>query len=689
MGTLARRTISLIMSVMMVLSCFAGMAFSVGADDVSDMKKTISSMSVGDTFTYGSYPQTDVTSELGSELTAAAPPTGEWTSYNYYYDGEQSDYMKYYDLSYNGSRYRGVYFTKYRPYYWDSTLSAYQSENGYDTNNIYWFRYDPLTWRILDPSTGYVICEDIIDSQAFNNEYYTNGTEDAYGNTAYYNDKTYTHYANNWEYSTIRTWLNESFFVTAFSASERSQIPCTKLTTPAYSALWSDYDVGETGDYVFLPSYQDMLNSSYGFSSDDDYDDMNRRAHSSDYAKSQGVYVSTSYTDKYDKHTSYYRLRSAGSYSDFTTGVHYHGYVNYYWNTYDTDDGIRPALCFNPSSTAPTHVHTEVTIEGKAATCTEKGLTEGVKCSVCGKILKAQEEIPASGHKFKDGKCTVCGAKDPNYKPTEKPTVKPTEKPTVKPTEKTTVPSTTKKPTEKPTEKPAEAPTVKPTEPSTEKPTEAPTAKPTEPSTEKPTVKPTTPSTDKPTEKPTSKPAEKTTAPATEKPTRPEKPTKPDSDMTTFPAAEKPNETTTEPTTKVDEKLEFADNSNVNGKIDEENKKVSIVPNASAGMSLDDFKAMFKGAVSVAVEKIEKVFNGMKFMFGGNEYTFILKGDTSPDGKITAKDARTILRIAARLEQPDDVTKESADIDSDRKVTSKEARSVLRFAAKLQNKINS
>lgn len=346
-----RRTISIIMSVITVLSCFSGLTFSVGADDVADMKKTVSSMSVGETVEFGSYPQTDVTSELGSELTKAAPSTDDWISYNYYYDGEKSDYMKYYDLTYNGSRYRGVYFTKYRPCFWYTTDSSFHSSNGYNTKEVYWFRYDPLKWRILDPSTGYMICEDIIDSQAFNNEYYTNGTCDFYGYTAYYNDKTYTNYANNWEYSTIRTWLNESFFVTAFSASERSQIPCTKLSTPSFSPSYSDYDVGETGDYVFLPSYQDMINSSYGFSSKRSDYDMNRRAHSSDYAKSQGVYVNTSYEDKYGKYTSYYRLRSAGDDSRSTTDVSDYGDVDYYWLTLNTGDGIRPALCFNPSST--------------------------------------------------------------------------------------------------------------------------------------------------------------------------------------------------------------------------------------------------------------------------------------------------------------------------------------------------
>jgi len=46
--------------------------------------------------------------------------------------------------------------------------------------------------------------------------------------------------------------------------------------------------------------------------------------------------------------------------------------------------------------------HTEETIPGKAATCTETGLTDGTKCSVCDKILVAQEVIPALGHDFYD-----------------------------------------------------------------------------------------------------------------------------------------------------------------------------------------------------------------------------------------------------------------------------------------------
>ena len=42
--------------------------------------------------------------------------------------------------------------------------------------------------------------------------------------------------------------------------------------------------------------------------------------------------------------------------------------------------------------------HQEELVKGKAATCTETGLTDGKKCSVCQETLVAQEEIPALGH---------------------------------------------------------------------------------------------------------------------------------------------------------------------------------------------------------------------------------------------------------------------------------------------------
>ena len=54
--------------------------------------------------------------------------------------------------------------------------------------------------------------------------------------------------------------------------------------------------------------------------------------------------------------------------------------------------------------------HTEEIIPAVEATCTETGLTEGVKCAVCGEILVEQEVVPALGHDWKGTGCTRCDA---------------------------------------------------------------------------------------------------------------------------------------------------------------------------------------------------------------------------------------------------------------------------------------
>ena len=59
--------------------------------------------------------------------------------------------------------------------------------------------------------------------------------------------------------------------------------------------------------------------------------------------------------------------------------------------------------------------HTEVVDPAVAATCEKTGLTEGKHCSVCNEVLVAQKETPKTEHKYENGKCSVCGAADPDY----------------------------------------------------------------------------------------------------------------------------------------------------------------------------------------------------------------------------------------------------------------------------------
>ena len=64
------------------------------------------------------------------------------------------------------------------------------------------------------------------------------------------------------------------------------------------------------------------------------------------------------------------------------------------------------------------HGETELK-NAKDATCTEEGYTGDKVCKVCGEVLEQGKVIPKLAHSYKDGKCTVCGVADPNYKPTE------------------------------------------------------------------------------------------------------------------------------------------------------------------------------------------------------------------------------------------------------------------------------
>ena len=59
--------------------------------------------------------------------------------------------------------------------------------------------------------------------------------------------------------------------------------------------------------------------------------------------------------------------------------------------------------------------HDHTTRTETPAACTQDGSVT-VTCDDCGAVLST-ETIPATGHDYKNGKCTVCGAADPDYRP--------------------------------------------------------------------------------------------------------------------------------------------------------------------------------------------------------------------------------------------------------------------------------
>lgn len=279
----------------------------------------------GDYIYFGSYPQTKVSDETLintlNTLAGALPTISNsysWTSYGYY----TSDYMWYIDKDVDGDKYRGVYFTSYR---------SNKGDNGYSKSTVYWFRYEGIRWRVLTESgnRAFLMCDMAIDAQQYD---YDNGS-----------------YSNNYKESTIRKWLNKTFYNTAFIDSQKDIINKTSVdnsarsTNPYNNAIyWNNgenkYACENTLDKIFLLSEYEVTNSVYGFSNDTG-DDYNRQLKSSDYAKSQGCYQ-----DNNNENCSWWLRSSIYSTSYYVRGVDFSGNSNYYNYANDSIGGIVPAL---------------------------------------------------------------------------------------------------------------------------------------------------------------------------------------------------------------------------------------------------------------------------------------------------------------------------------------------------------
>lgn len=290
----------------------------------------------GTIINFGSYPQSKVTDSATLKKLNKEPK--QWESYEYYsgtgfwYDGnmEPSDYMKYADIKLGGEKYRAVTFSEYRPECTGYTHSGgtYQDDNGYFTNNVYYFKYEPLKWRVLDAVTGLVVCDSIIDSQAYNN--YILWAKSDYEHWGDSNN-----YASDWEHSSLRAWLNNEFYNTAFSEIQQDRIK--ELTRENKSTYDSKYDSNPTSDKITLLSYDDVLNTSYGFSSSSSAYDTARQRKGTDYAKCQGLWVSSSYGG-----APLWWLRSPLN-SSMASGVNYYGRASSSTVGY-IDVGVVPAL---------------------------------------------------------------------------------------------------------------------------------------------------------------------------------------------------------------------------------------------------------------------------------------------------------------------------------------------------------
>lgn len=410
-----KKKLKQIISAILVAIMLIGTAPISGINlSVESSAMDLSSYKVGDLIEFGSYPQSEVKDEaLIAELDDM---TKDWQSYGYYSgtgksiriegflvpmridDVEQSDYMKFAEIFYKGNRYRAVYFSKYRPSYSYSppteNMSA-QDDDGYYINQIYYFKYEPLTWRVLDPDEGYVMCNNVIDAQIFQIYEYLNLASNGNDNNLY-NSKDYKDYCSDWKTSSIREWLNNDFYNTAFSQYEKGQIGKSYLENKCFNT--SEYDGAPTYDKIFVMSYFDVKNSKYGFNSDEHANDPARRLKSTDYAKCQGCGRTRRYDGDDESIDEYsgWMLRSPG----FSFGISWVSPNGWSDTRYGADAdalyGISPAFKFNPK-TSHTHTLNHITVP---STCKVAGMEYDI-CTECGETLN-EKTLPLAAHKWSD-----------------------------------------------------------------------------------------------------------------------------------------------------------------------------------------------------------------------------------------------------------------------------------------------
>ena len=188
----------------------------------------------------------------------------------------------------------------------DSDPSGGTYDNFKDGTSItqgteYYFKMEKLKWRILTENyegsgNALIVCDTIVDMVSYQSNYIQSGSyyyatdedgtilTDPTATVGQGVDSNHQVYANNYEHSEIREYLNGTFYDTAFNAEEKSYIVTTTVDNSFESIYGSysansgytedtfNYECRDTEDNVFLLSLSDVNNTEYGFK--DSYEDI-------------------------------------------------------------------------------------------------------------------------------------------------------------------------------------------------------------------------------------------------------------------------------------------------------------------------------------------------------------------------------------------------------------------------------
>ena len=230
-------------------------------------------------------------------------------------------------IEYNGNEYKKQVADR-----WNSN-SIFQNGNEVVDGATYYFKVEPIKWRVLETSNGSykLLSEYILDVQKF----YTSISKRTLNGQKIYE--------NNYEYSTIRAWLNgyngtsygvedytnKGFIDIAFTEEEQAIIKTTLVDNSASSTGDSrnEYVCDNTYDKIYLLSYKEATNTTYGFISD-----SSREAQPTDYAAARYCYMNSNGNGEWWLRSPYYydsfyasRVTSNGLIYGYLVNFNFHG----------------------------------------------------------------------------------------------------------------------------------------------------------------------------------------------------------------------------------------------------------------------------------------------------------------------------------------------------------------------------
>lgn len=222
---------------------------------------------------FGSYPQSEV---KGSALTSAIIGAS--------YDANGDAWV-------NGTKYRRI------------SKSDTNNTDHFGSSAYRYFKWERIKWRVLKnvENTLFVMADIGIDCKDYHDS----------GGSA------------TWESCTLRRWLNNDFYRTAFNSREQNAVLYRDVVNEDNSEYGTEGG-NHTVDKVILLSISEILNTDYGFC--ETHNSVSRMVKASDYAHIRGAYIdsSTNYAGG-----CWWRLRSPGSSADKAMEIRSYGDILY------------------------------------------------------------------------------------------------------------------------------------------------------------------------------------------------------------------------------------------------------------------------------------------------------------------------------------------------------------------------